>query len=231
MHFDAAKIGKSTNLAGRIEKKFGDIDNAILVFGDMGDEQDGDLESLEQCIRVNFLGAALLAESIAERMVTRGVVVLSAFRQSQAIGVERKTIITEVQGGFTLFLQGLRNKLFEANVHVMTVRLGFMDSRMTYGQKSPIPTADPQLVASRIYQAHQRRHDDVICRDSGAELWVLFAVSPSSYSSGSTSKVGDVYSLKSGAEREKQESSTRNLRCIQSHQTAANPHSTLNSIL
>ena len=72
VHFDAAKISKSTNLAARIEKKFGDIDNAILVFGDMGDAQNGDLESLEQCIRVNFLGAACLAESIAERMVTRG---------------------------------------------------------------------------------------------------------------------------------------------------------------
>ena len=162
MHFDATKIGKGTNLAARIEKKFGEIDNAILVFGDMGDAQNGHLESLEQCIRVNFLGAALLAESIAELMVSRGsgsIIGISSVAGDR--GRKKNYHYGSAKGGFTLFLQGLRNRLFDANVHVMTVRLGFMDSRMTYGQKSPIPTADPQLVASRIYQAHQRRNDDI----------------------------------------------------------------------
>ena len=65
------------------------------------------------------------------------------------------------KGGLTLFLQGLRNRLFAHSVHVLTVRLGFVDTRMTYGQQSPIPSADPSNIASAIYRAQQNREEDI----------------------------------------------------------------------
>ena len=65
------------------------------------------------------------------------------------------------KGAFSLYLQGLRNRCFQKGVHVMTVRLGFVDTRMTFGLETGIPVASPERISEAIVRAEQRKEDDL----------------------------------------------------------------------
>jgi short-subunit dehydrogenase len=58
------------------------------------------------------------------------------------------------KAAFTAYLSGLRNRLYKKGVHVVTVKPGFVDTRMTQGLDLPKPiTAQPQQVATAVYKA------------------------------------------------------------------------------
>ena len=67
------------------------------------------------------------------------------------------------KAGFTAFLSGLRNRAAASNVQVLTVKPGFVRTRMTEGMKlPPLLTAEPQEVASAILAAVEGKKGDVI---------------------------------------------------------------------
>lgn len=64
------------------------------------------------------------------------------------------------KAAFTSYLSGLRNRLFNVNVHVMTVKPGFVYTQMTENMELPKPlTAKPEQVANAIYKAHDKYKD------------------------------------------------------------------------
>jgi decaprenylphospho-beta-D-erythro-pentofuranosid-2-ulose 2-reductase len=57
----------------------------------------------------------------------------------------------------TSYLSGLRNRLYEAQVHVLTVKPGFVATKMTEDMDLPERlTAQPEEVAADIYKAQQK---------------------------------------------------------------------------
>jgi decaprenylphospho-beta-D-erythro-pentofuranosid-2-ulose 2-reductase len=65
----------------------------------------------------------------------------------------------------TTYLSGLRNRLCDSNVHVMTVKPGFVETRMTAGMKLPRAlTAQPEEVARDIFRAQQKRRSVIYTR-------------------------------------------------------------------
>jgi short-subunit dehydrogenase len=62
----------------------------------------------------------------------------------------------------SLFLQGLRNRLFAAGVNVLTIKPGFVDTPMTAGiDKSGPLWATPDAIGKGIVAAVDRRKDVV----------------------------------------------------------------------
>jgi short-subunit dehydrogenase len=57
------------------------------------------------------------------------------------------------KAGLSVYLQGLRNRLFPAGVNVITVKPGFVDTRMTYGRPGLFLLASPESVAQGIFRA------------------------------------------------------------------------------
>ena len=69
-----------------------------------------------------------------------------------------------VKAGFTAFLSGLRNRLAAAGVHIVTVKPGFVRTRMTNETDLPMRlTATPDEVVA----ATRRRRDTVYMDGSG----------------------------------------------------------------
>ncbi|NIR45750.1 MAG: short-chain dehydrogenase, partial [Gemmatimonadetes bacterium] len=54
------------------------------------------------------------------------------------------------------YLQGLRNRLHTSGVHVLTVKPGFVDTRMTFGTVKPGMAADPAAVAAAILRGIEK---------------------------------------------------------------------------
>jgi hypothetical protein len=66
------------------------------------------------------------------------------------------------KAGFTAYLSGLRNRLAKSNVHVITVKPGFVRTRMTEGLPLPGPvTAKPEQVARDVFKAYRGRRNEV----------------------------------------------------------------------
>ena len=148
-------------------------DVAVCVVGLLGDQtqSERDCAAATQVMRTNYVGPALLMGSLAERFAARGHGILVGV---SSVAGDRGRAANYVYGsakaGFTAFLSGLRNRLSESGVHVVTVKPGFVRTRMTDGMNLPTwLTASPEEAADVIVRAIYRRHDVVYVR----RIWRL----------------------------------------------------------
>ncbi|MGZ5193389.1 MAG: SDR family NAD(P)-dependent oxidoreductase, partial [Kaistella sp.] len=66
------------------------------------------------------------------------------------------------KAGLTAYLSGLRNYMFSRKVHVLTVKPGFMDTKMTDGLPlNPKLTASSTEAAEGIYKAYKNKRNTV----------------------------------------------------------------------
>lgn len=156
--FDALALDEHDAFIADVESRVGPVDVAVLAFGAMGDQErsQDDVEAARRVIDTNYTGAVSICEALARRMSDRGrgsIVGLSSVAGDR--GRKSNYIYGSAKGAFTLYLGGLRNRLAEDGVHVLTVKLGFVDTRMTYGMETPIPKASPEDTAAAIFAAEQ----------------------------------------------------------------------------
>jgi short-subunit dehydrogenase len=114
-------------------------------------------------MRSNYEGPALILGLLANRFLERGhgtIVGVSSVAGER--GRASNYVYGSAKAGFTAFLSGLRNRLASRGIHVMTVKPGFVRTRMTRGMKLPGPlTASPEVVGQQILTAAAARKDVV----------------------------------------------------------------------
>lgn len=112
-------------------------------------------------INVNFLGAISILNIIAndfEQWKSGFIIGISSVAGDR--GRKANYIYGSAKAGFTAYLSGLRNRLFESGVHVLTVKPGFVYTKMTKGLDLPPKlTAQPEEVARDIVRAQQSNKD------------------------------------------------------------------------
>ncbi|WP_455218195.1 SDR family oxidoreductase [Kaarinaea lacus] len=135
----------------------------ITTVGYLG-EQTSAQKHLEESLRVintNYTGIVSLLNIIANDFEARNsgfIIALSSVAGDR--GRKANYIYGSAKAGLTAYLSGLRNRLGDTNVHVMTVKPGFMNTSMTKGMDLPAAlTAQPDDVAKQIYKAQQRKKD------------------------------------------------------------------------
>ncbi len=154
--FDARDFDSHPDFIEQARQSVGPIDVALVAFGAMGDQElsQRDFEKARQVIEVNYTGAASLCEALAEEMTHRGQgTIIGITSVAGDRGRASNYIYGSAKGAFTLYLQGLRNRLADEGVHVLTVKLGFVDTRMTFGMDTAIPVAAPDAAARAIVDA------------------------------------------------------------------------------
>ena len=140
-------------------------DVAICTVGVLGDQSDAEREwrTAERLMRTNYIGPALLMGALANRFEQRGHGVLVGI-SSIAGERGRRTNYTygSAKSGLTSFLSGLRSRLHRSGVRVVTVKPGFVRTRMTDHLQLPaFLTAKPADVADAIAKAIKTRRDVV----------------------------------------------------------------------
>ncbi|MBW2256744.1 MAG: SDR family NAD(P)-dependent oxidoreductase, partial [Deltaproteobacteria bacterium] len=162
--FDATDFDAHPAFVDAVEEALGPLEVALVAFGLMGDQaaSEQDFAEAHRVIDVNYTGAASICEAIARKMAARGegsIIGISSVAGDR--GRRSNYFYGSAKGAFRLYLQGLRGRMHKHNVHVMTVRLGFVDTRMTFGMKTAIPVASPEAVARALYRAQQRKIDSL----------------------------------------------------------------------
>lgn len=136
-------------------------DIAVCAVGVLGDQAAGerDMEAAALVIRSNFEGPASILGSLANRFEQRGSGILVGI-SSVAGDRGRATnyLYGSAKAGFSTFLSGLRSRLAKKGVHVLTVKPGFVATRMVAGMDLPAKlTATPDEVAAAIEKAVTRK--------------------------------------------------------------------------
>ena len=150
-------------LIARAEAAMGGIDVAVTPRAPRTDPSPSpnDAASALRGIQTNPLSVISLATLLARGFEARGageLAVISSVAGDR--GRQSNYVYGAAKGMVSLFLQGLRNRLFASGVHVLTIKPGFVDTPMTAHIKKGGPLwASPEQVAKGIVWAIDRRRD------------------------------------------------------------------------
>ena len=140
-------------------------DVVISVFGYLGDQNvsQTDFAEAQKVIASNYTGAVSILNIVAndfEQRKSGTIIGISSVAGDR--GRQSNYIYGSAKAAFTAYLSGLRNRLVKSKVHVITVKPGFIRTKMTAGMPLPAPvTAKPAQVANDIFRAYQKQSNVV----------------------------------------------------------------------
>lgn len=139
--------------------------NSNLLFcatgylGESTEESLYDDKNTKKIIDINFAKLVPLINHFAHKMQTkRGGTIIGLSSVAGERGRQSNFIYGASKAAFTAYLSGLRNFLYKDKVHVLTVKPGFMTTKMTEGLPlNPKLTATPKQAANSIYNAYKKQ--------------------------------------------------------------------------
>ncbi len=135
----------------------------ITTVGYLGDQKEAQssFSEAQKIVDTNYTGLVSLLNIIADDFEQRKagfIVGISSVAGDR--GRASNYVYGSAKAAFTAYLSGLRNRLHESGVHVLTVKPGFVATKMTAGMDLPARlTAQPDEVAEDIYNAQQKGKD------------------------------------------------------------------------
>ncbi len=144
--------------------QFDPIESSLLfcAVGYLGlDTEEGlfDHKNTARVLDINYARLIPLLTHFAEKMERRRngtMIVLSSVAGER--GRQSNFIYGSAKAGLTAYLSGLRNYMHSRRVHVMTVKPGFMRTKMTEGLPlTPVLTAEPAQAAKSIFKAFKNK--------------------------------------------------------------------------
>ena len=137
----------------------------ISVFGYLGNQElaMNDFHEAYKIMSSNYMGHVSLINKYVQKVKgSKAATVIGVSSVAGERGRKSNYIYGSAKAAFTTYLSGLRNDLFEHNIHVITVIPGFVKTKMLGDLKTPnLLTATPEEVASSIYEALKRKRNVV----------------------------------------------------------------------
>jgi short-subunit dehydrogenase len=159
---DLNETGAHADVLSAAAEKLGAIQVALIAHGVLGDQEQAQASypAAEAILRTNFLSAVSLITWLAnyfEASHQGTLAVISSVAGDR--GRKSNYVYGASKGALNIFLDGVRNRIDRAGVHVLTIRLGFVSTPMTAHLPQGPLFASPAQVAEGILKAIARRRD------------------------------------------------------------------------
>lgn len=156
--FDVLDIGSHARFLEDLPSSPAIIVCAIGLLGDQ-EADAGDATATRRIVDTNYLAPCLFLETAAARMSLTGtkasIVAISSVAGDR--GRAKNYVYGSAKAGFTAYLSGLRQKYAASQLHIMTVKPGFVRTSMTEGMDLPGPlTCDADVFAAKVVKAMDR---------------------------------------------------------------------------
>jgi len=157
------------------------FDTVLIAHGILGNPQEtqNDYQKAEEVIRTNFLSIVSLLTIISpyfESQKKGTIAVISSVAGDR--GRKSNYIYGCSKAALNVYLQGLRGRLASANVSVITIKPGFVDTPMTAGFKRGPLFSSPRVIAKGIEQAIRMRKNVVYLPGYWRWIMVIIKVIP-----------------------------------------------------
>ncbi|MBI5068444.1 MAG: SDR family oxidoreductase [Deltaproteobacteria bacterium] len=161
---DLAPLEGQGALLDQAWARLGAPDVVLLAQGLLADSDacEASAELTARVLQLDFTATALLAQEAALRLARRGagtVVAISSVAGDR--GRQSNYAYGAAKGGLSLFLEGLRNRMFRQGVRILTVKPGFVDSPMTAHLRRNALFASPETVGRAVVRAVDRGRDRI----------------------------------------------------------------------
>ena len=134
----------------------GHIDIILIAHGTLSDQAacEKNFQHTYNELKINLISSISLLTLLANYFEKQGKGCLAVI-SSVAGGRGRQSnhIYGTAKAGLSVFLQGLRNRLRHANVNVLTIKPGFVDTPMTKNFNKGLLWSKPNKVAQKIVKA------------------------------------------------------------------------------
>jgi len=137
-HLDFNDLNEHTAFVDMISKNVEIIDTLFICYGIMHSQQDCEVDvtkAIEQ-VNSNYVSTVSLLVLFSELMATQSregngatIAVVSSVAGDR--GRKSNFVYGSAKAGLTVFLEGLRYKLYTKGINVLTIKPGFVDSPMT----------------------------------------------------------------------------------------------------
>jgi len=157
-------------------------DGVLCVAGYLGDNRRAytDFTETQEIIDTNFTGCVSILNIAADDMERRKqgfIVGISSVSGDR--GRHKNCIYGSAKAGFTAYLSGLRNRLSRHGVQVLTVKPGYVNTKMTEGLKLPdLLTSEPDETARDIFNAQQKGKDIVYSKWFWKYIMIILLLIP-----------------------------------------------------
>ncbi len=161
--FDAEATEKHEAFFKSVIATMPNLSGVVLAFGYLGDQQVArDFNAGEKIIAANFTGAASILSHCANYFeLKKSGFIIGIASVAGDRGRQSNYVYGAAKGALSLYLQGLRNRLYASGVRVITIKPGFVDTAMTYGLPGLFLVASPQYIGERIVSALSKSADVV----------------------------------------------------------------------
>jgi decaprenylphospho-beta-D-erythro-pentofuranosid-2-ulose 2-reductase len=152
------------------------IDVVLIAHGTLGNQKscEEDFEVALQELHTNAISTLSLLTYIAnhmERQKQGAIAVISSVAGDR--GRQSNYIYGTAKGAVSIFLQGLRQRLYKSGVHVMTIKPGFVDTPMTSAFKKGLLWAKPGIIAQCIDNGIRRKRNVIY---TPWYWWIIMAI-------------------------------------------------------
>jgi len=173
---DLDDVSQHDALLAWAQEQLGGLDMVLIAHGTLPNQDDCDADpalALAQ-LHTNGVSVVSLCARAALRMAPGGcIVAISSVAGDR--GRQSNYLYGSAKGLVSLYLQGLRNRLFKRGIHVLTIKPGFVDTPMTAGiAKKGALWATPERVAADIVRAIDRRQD--VLYTPGFWRWIMLII-------------------------------------------------------
>ncbi|MEM6602597.1 MAG: SDR family NAD(P)-dependent oxidoreductase [Pseudomonadota bacterium] len=126
-------------------------------------EMDKDIDKALKCINTGYTGLVSVLHPLAaylEEKRNGSVIIFGSVAGDR--GRYGNYIYGSTKAALHCYGAGLRNRLEKSDVHVLTVKPGFIDTVMTRGMKlPPLPIAKPRTVAQNVIKANAKKRNEI----------------------------------------------------------------------
>lgn len=159
---DLSELNKLEHLWDTIVSKMKVIHKVFVCHGVLGNQEiaQKDFLTAQSELTTNFLSYVAILTPIANQFEVDGgghITVIGSVAGDR--GRQSNYIYGTAKAGLATFAAGLRNRLSQSNVQVLTVKPGFMRTAMTENLDQNFLFAEPEKVAQSILKAVDQKRD------------------------------------------------------------------------
>jgi hypothetical protein len=140
------------------------IDIVLIAHGTLGNQKacEKDFSLTLKELNTNAISVISFLTHLANRLEAQRhgtIAVISSVAGDR--GRQSNYVYGTAKGALTIFLQGLRQRLYKSGVHVLTVKPGFVDTPMTKDFKKGLLWARPEQLARIINLSIKKQKNEV----------------------------------------------------------------------
>lgn len=161
--FEALDFQRHEGFFQEVVEGAGRLDGVMLMYGAMADQKEAeqDFSISRNMIDVNYTSAVSIlniAANYFEKQKRGFIAAVSSVAGDR--GRQSNYLYGSTKAGLSVYMEGLRNRLHQAGIQVLTIKPGMVASKMTYGVVDDSPLlADPEKVAGTITKSISKRRD------------------------------------------------------------------------